>query len=466
MNESRVAGSFRDPSGFIFRRDGQYFRQVNLTYKDEYDLLLGSGLYENLVNDSLLIPHREIKAEAPEPMLAYKILQPQPIGTISYPYEWCFSQLKDAARLTLKIQKRALKRGLSLKDCSAYNIQFQEGHPILIDTLSFEKYEEGAPWVAYRQFCQHFLAPLALMAYTDVRLGHLLRVFIDGIPLDLASRLLPWKTRVVVPLLVHIHLHAAAQRRYADAKVTQVGRGRQVSRTALLGLIDDLRRAILRLKWKPASIGWADYYDTHSYSQAGLAAKKTLVAEFVESTRPTSVWDLGANIGEFSRLASDKGIPTVAFDFDAAAVELNYQEGRSKGERHLLPLILDLTNPSPNLGWNNQERASIFDRGPADMVFSLAIIHHLAVANNVPLEDLAAFFSRLCNWLVIEFVPKDDPQVGRLLANRKDIFADYSVETFEQVFARRFTIHRVEPLPDSGRRLYLMARAGRVIDIE
>jgi hypothetical protein len=457
MNESRVAGSFRDPSGFIFRRDGQYFRQVNLAYKDEYDLARESGLYENLVNDGLLVAHREIEADAPEPSLAYKILQPEPIYTISYPYEWCFSQLRDAASLSLRIQKRALKRGLSLKDCSAYNIQFHEGHPILIDSLSFEKYEEGSPWVAYRQFCQHFLAPLTLMAYTDVRLGYLLRMFIDGIPLDLASRLLPWKTRFVMPLLVHIHLHAAAQKRYAQAEVAQVGRGRRVSMTALLGLIDDLRRAVLGLKWKPASIGWVDYYDTHSYGQAGLNAKKALVAEFIESTQPASVWDLGANTGEFSRLASDRGIRTVAFDFDPAAVEFNYLEMRSKGERLLLPLVLDLTNPSPNLGWNNQERASIFDRGPADMVLALALIHHLAIANNVPMEDLAAFFSRMCRWLVIEFVPKDDPQVARLLANRKDIFANYSVETFEQVFAKRFAIRRTEPLTESGRRLYLMA---------
>jgi hypothetical protein len=460
MNESRVAGSFRDPSGFIFGRDGEYFRQVNLSYRDEYDLLLESGLYENLTNDGLLISHREAEADAPEPALAYKILRPEPITTISYPYEWCFSQLQDAARLTLRIQKRALTRGMSLKDCSAYNIQFQEGRPVLIDTLSFERYEEGRPWVAYRQFCQHFLAPLALMAYTDVRLSQLLRVFIDGLPLDLTSRLLPWRTRVVLPLLVHVHLHAAAQKRYANAVVSQVSHGRQMSKTALLGLVDGLRRAVMKLRWKSASIGWADYYDTNAYSADALAAKKAVVAGFIESARPTSVWDLGANTGQFSRLASDRGIPTVAFDLDPAAVELDYQECRSKGERRLLPLVLDLTNPSPSLGWNNEERSSMFERGPADMVLALALIHHLIISNNVPLVDLAAFFSRLCNWLVIEYVPKDDPQVARLLANRKDIFDDYTPETFERVFATCFTIRGVEALPDSGRKLYLMSRTG------
>lgn len=459
MNESRIAASFRDPSGFVYRRNGEIFRQVNLSYKDEYDLLIGSGLYENLVNDNLLIPHRETREDSPEPALVYKIVRPEPIATISYPYEWCFSQLQDAARLTLRIQKRAMARGMSLKDCSAYNIQFREGRPIFIDSLSFEKYEEGAPWVAYRQFCQHFLAPLALMAYTDARLSQLMRVFIDGLPLDLASRLLPWRSRAVIPLLVHIHLHAAAQKRYAGAEVAQASRGRRMSNTALLGLVDDLRRIVLRLKGKVDSIGWTDYYETHSYSADALGAKQALVAEFIEHARPKSVWDLGANTGQFSRLASQRGIPTVAFDLDPAAVELNYLECRSKGESHLLPLVLDLTNPSPGLGWNNEERSSIFDRGPADMALALALIHHLAISNNVPLEDMARFFSRLCRWLVIEFVPKDDPQVARLLANRKDIFSGYTVEAFERAFSTRFSLNRIEVLPESGRRLYLMARS-------
>jgi hypothetical protein len=460
MNELRVAGSFRDPSGFVFRRDGEHFRQVNLTYKDEYDLLMTSGLYESLVSDGLLIPHHEAVAEALDPTLAYKVLRPEPISTISYPYEWCFGQLKDAARLTLRIQKRALMKGMSLKDCSAYNIQFHDGHPILIDTLSFEIYDEGKPWVAYRQFCQHFLAPLALMAYTDARLSQLLRVFVDGIPLDLASRLLPWRTRVVVPLLVHLHLHAAAQKRYANAQVERVAGGRRVSKTAMLGLIDDLRRVILKLRWKPASIGWADYYDANSYTPEAFGAKKVLVGDLIEACHPTNVWDLGANTGQFSRLASGRGIPTVAFDLDPAAVELNYQECRSRDEKLLLPLVLDLTNPSPGLGWNNDERSSIFDRGPADLVLALALIHHLAISNNVPLRDLATFFSRVCRKLVIEFVPKDDPQVARLLANREDIFVDYTPESFERLFGERFAIERLESLPDSGRKIYLMSRLG------
>ena len=176
---SRVdSGSFRDSNGFVFWQDGALYRQVNTSYKDNYEHLMESGLYEVLVSGGLLLPHEEVNIQSSQPDLAYKVIRPELIPFISYPYEWCFSQLKDAALTTLEIQKTCLDFGMSLKDCSAYNIQFRKGKPVLIDTLSFEKYREGQPWVAYRQFCQHFLAPLALMSHKDIRLNQLLRVYI------------------------------------------------------------------------------------------------------------------------------------------------------------------------------------------------------------------------------------------------------------------------------------------------
>ena len=201
MNEikpnEKIAGSFRDPSGFLFHLNGLIYRQINIEYKKNYIHLMKSGLYEALMDTKLLIPHEEVNIGSLASDNAYKIIKPEQVLFISYPYEWCFSQLKDAALTTLKIQKKSLNFGMSLKDCSAYNIQFRKGKPILIDTLSFEEYREGKPWIAYRQFCQHFLAPLALMSYKDIRLNQLLRIYIDGIPLDLAIHLLPFRTRFV-----------------------------------------------------------------------------------------------------------------------------------------------------------------------------------------------------------------------------------------------------------------------------
>ena len=456
MNQTHSA-SFRDPSGFLFHADGKLFRQVNQSYKPDYDRLMQSGLYQKLVNAGLLIPHQEVDQPGALPEIAYKVLEPEQVAFVSYPYEWSFSQLQDAALATLRIQRLALEASMSLKDSSAYNIQFHNSRPTLIDTLSFEVYRDGQPWDAYRQFCQHFLAPLSLMAYRDVRLGQLLRVYIDGIPLDLASQLLPGRTRMVFPLQLHIHLHARSQKQYATQIHVDTSR-RQFGRASMLGLIDSLESGVRKLKWLPAGTDWGDYYDDTNYTADGLAHKQQLVGQFLEQARPRMVWDLGANTAVFSRIASQQNIPTLAFDIDPGAVEKAYLECRQAKEQHLMPLLLDLTNPSPALGWHHQERMALLERGPADAVLALALIHHLAIANNVPLERLAAFFADAGRWLIIEFVPKSDSQVQRLLATRKDIFPDYTPEAFERIFARNFTIHRREAIQGSQRLLYLMEK--------
>ncbi|MFZ3171884.1 MAG: hypothetical protein WA118_07890 [Carboxydocellales bacterium] len=387
---------------------------------------------------------------------AYKIIKPEVIPFISYPYEWCFSQLKQAALATLQIQKLAMNYGMTLKDSSAYNIQFREGKPILIDTLSFEKYQEGQPWVAYRQFCQHFLAPLTLMSYTDIRLSQLFRIYIDGIPLDLASKLLPPKTYLKFSLLSHIHIHATTQKKYEDKAINISYR--KLSRTGLLAIVDSLESAVNKLKWQPFGTEWGEYYDNNNYSLEAFADKKRLVKEFLEHVKPSSAWDFGANTGLFSRLAAERHIPTISFDIDPAAVEKNYLTTMKDGEVNILPLLLDLTNPSPGIGWKNKERSPLIQRGPTDMVFALALIHHLAISNNLPLSYIAEFFSKLCKFLVIEFVPKSDSQIQRLLATREDIFTEYHQEAFERKFKKYFTIYKSTKILESERTLYLMQR--------
>lgn len=453
-----LAASFRDPGGFLFSRGGILYRQVNRAGADNYTRFMESGLYEKLVKAGLLIPHAEVDEPPAEAALSFKILRPERALFISYPYEWSFSQLKDAALATLSIQKRALKLDMSLKDASAYNIQFIHGKPTLIDTLSFEVYREGRPWDAYRQFCQHFLAPLALMSRVDVRLGQLLRVHIDGLPLDLASRLLPASTRLDFGLLTHLHIHASAQARYADADVKSIAPKGGMSRNAFLGLISSLEKTVRKLTWQPAGTEWDKYYEITNYTDAGFARKKEIVSDWLKQIAPNSVWDLGANNGEFSRLASAAGIPTVAWDIDPSAVEQNYLRVKSEKEQNLLPLILDLTNPSPALGWANEERDSLGQRGPADAVLALALVHHLAVSNNVPLSMLADFFASLGRWLVIEWVPKSDSQVQKLLRTRKDIFETYTREGFESAFAARFHVRAAADVSESERRMYLLER--------
>lgn len=450
--------SFRDPSGFLFVEGGVLYRQVNHVYRDDYDLFLRSGLYKSLTDSGLLVPHEEAAIAPPAPRIAYKVIRPERVPFISYPYEWCFSQLKDAALVTLEIQRKALEHGLSLKDASAYNIQFLGGRPVLIDTLSFEKLELK-PWVAYRQFCQHFLGPLLLMGLKDSRLGQLSRIFLDGVPLDLTSRLLPRATRLRPGILMHIHLHAASQKHFA-AKTVDV-KEKRISRVSLAGLADSLTSLVRRTEFRIGKTEWGEYYQDTNYSGEAFEHKKTIIAEFLDIARPLRLWDLGANTGVFSRLAGKRGIDTVAFDVDFAAVERNYRECRAAGETRLLPLLLDLTNPSPGAGWGNTERQSWLERGPVDTVFALALIHHLAISNNLPFVRIASLLAGIGRWLVIEFVPKADSQVQRLLATREDIFTDYTQSAFESAFGEHFFIRKTVPVRDSQRTMYLMeARPG------
>jgi ribosomal protein L11 methylase PrmA len=457
MSRTLDPASFRDPSGFIYSRDGILYRQVNNCYREDYDLLMGSGLYEELAGEGLMVPHEELPVTDAEGT-AYKILRPLPVPFISYPYEWCFSQLKDAALLTLDIQKRALARGMSLKDASAFNVQFVHGKPVFIDTISFERYREGEPWVAYRQFCMHFLAPLALMSYCDVHLNEWFRVSVDGVPLDLAVSLLPFRARFRLPLYLHIFMHAKSQKRYADKGLDSDTRKAKITKFALSALVDSLESGVRRLDWKPEGTEWAEYYQDTNYSTDGISRKKSLVAEYLDLTGAKTVWDLGANDGTFSRIASAQGVNTVSFDIDPACVEKNYRAVSFNGEKNLLPLQQDLTNPSPGIGWSSSERKSLTDRGSCDTALALALIHHLAIPNNVPLPMIAEYFASLCNWLIIEFVPKEDSQVQRLLTTRKDIFSNYSQACFEEDFSKHFDIIRKSAIKDSCRVLYLMKR--------
>lgn len=459
MASRKDPSSFRDPSGFVFYgEDGSLYRQVNNSYRAEYDMLMSSGLYDRLVKERLLISHQEVDNTPRETDDAYRVIQPERVPFISYPYEWCFSQLKDAALLTLKIQRLALEYGMILKDASAYNIQFLRGKPILIDTLSFGIYREGYPWVAYRQFCQHFLAPLALMGKRDVRSYRLQRLFLDGIPLDFAVKLLPARAFLRPGLFIHLYLHAKSQGRKPSRATLKSASRRFVPKAALVWLINGLEVAIKSLKWKPAGTQWVDYYSDDSYTKEALSHKLGIVEQYLDESKPTSVWDLGANTGLYSALASKRGIPTISMDSDEGAVENQYLQLKNQPDANRLPLLIDLMNPSPACGWNTNERASLFERGSADLILALALVHHLAIGNNVPLPGIAELFSKFCRRLIIEFVPKEDKKPQTMLALREDVFPNYSQAHFEQAFKKFFTIRNVTPIKDSLRVLYLMEK--------
>lgn len=459
LSEARIAASFRDPSGYVFFEDGVLLRSVAPSYLPHLRHLASTRLYETLIGEKLLVEHEELEPIPPSAAArgAAAVLKPERVEFISYPYEWCFGQLKDAALATLRIQRLALDKGMWLKDASAYNIQFHKGHPVLIDTLSFEIYEEGAPWPAYRQFCEHFLAPLVLMSSVDIRLARLLRDYIDGIPLDLAAHLVPGMTKFNPGLAIHLHAHAKAQATHANSGKSTATAGK-VSKNGMIGIIDSLKGVIEKLEWKPEGTVWGDYYSETNYSDAAFKEKRRLVGEFLDAIapRPFSVWDLGGNTGEFSSLAGEREILALSWDIDPAAVEKNYRTRRN--DPYMLPLLQDLTNPSPGIGWAGKERESLTQRGPAGAMMALALVHHLAIGNNVPLGEVSAYFAEIAPWAIVEFVPKADSQVQRLLATRKDIYDGYTPEGFEAAFANQWETVRKALISGSERSLYLFRR--------
>ncbi|MBI1787499.1 MAG: SAM-dependent methyltransferase [Acidobacteria bacterium] len=406
---------------------------------------------------SLLVPHVEETREPDPEGRVYRTLVPEQISHISYPYEWSFAQLKDAALLTLEVQKTALQHGMSLKDASGFNVVFRGPRPVFIDTLSFEK-NTGKAWVAYGQFGNHFLAPLLLMAEVSLELNGLLRSHLDGIPLELASKLLPRQTWMRLGPLMHVHLHARSQKKYAPT-----GGAEARPKAALesgpdrkAAIVDSLISTVEGVRLPGAKTEWIDYYkELKHYSREAEDFKQSAVRRVVESLRPRLVYDLGGNVGTYSRLVTQQGIDCVCYDIDPLCVNQNYLESKRNGDSHMLPLLMDLTNPTPPLGFGLNERLGFLDRSRPDLTLALALMHHIRITGNVPLARMAEVLARMTRHLLIEWVPKEDRMAQSIMGNRPDIFEDYTLANFQSVFGDYFSQEKAEEIPGTGRTLYL-----------
>lgn len=463
LNKSgnRVPSSFRDDAGFVFRENGVLFRAISESGISGYSQLMDSGLASELQSRGWLVEHRECAADHAAALSsgAAKVLEPEPIPFLCWPWEWSFSQWKEAALLTLDLQSEAIGHGMRLKDASAFNVQFVRGRPVWIDTLSFEDNSDGSPWVAYRQFCRHFLAPLALMAHVDPRLGRMLLCHLDGVPLDIASKMLPWRTRVQSGLAAHLHLQARMEHRHEASDAPVERPGPVLSVAGQRAVLESLRSAVSGLHWRNSNTEWASYYGNTNYSGAAMALKESVVERMVEDVAPRRlVWDFGANDGRFSRIAASSGCQTVAWDIDPGAVDIAWRAVRGNTELPVLPLLLDLTNPSPSVGWDLCERESLVARGPADLVMALALVHHVCLTGQVPLERFCAFLARCAPAAIVEWIPRDDSQARRLLARRPDRCPGYGDIAFEDAVRSHWNIAEVVDLAPSGRRLYRLER--------
>ena len=446
--EKNSVSSFRDPSGYVYFSSNDVCRKIFPCYFKQYNYLMSSGLYDELINNKYLVKHEEIKKTHD-----FIILKAQKIPFISYPYEWCFDELKDAALLTLNILKISLKYDMILKDASGYNVQFYKGKPIFIDTLSFDFYEDSSSWGGYGQFCRHFLAPLLLMSYVDVRSNVMLKDFIDGIPLDFCSNIL--KNRGGMAAKMHIKWHSKSINKY-DGVTNH--KSNKISKQALINMIDMIIRQINKLSLKKTLTEWDNYYSNTNYDEVSFMSKEDYVKKYLSEIsfdKDDVIFDMGANDGKFSKLASLYCDNVIAMDSDYNCVNRNYM---SMDDGSILPLVFDFCNPSSSIGFGCCERDSINNRGNAKCVLALAIVHHICISNNVSFDMLASWFCKLGKYIIFEFVPKDDSKVEKLLMTRRDIFDNYNINEFERVFLNYFEIIEKNKIKNSKRVIYLLRR--------
>lgn len=462
MSLERISGSWRDPSGHVYEQDGRIFRSVTEHGRALYEAARDQGVLDYAIKHKFLVGCTELpKRMWPIGILgaAYVLEHPR-IPYVSYPYEWTFEQLQAAALHHLDFQLALLARGFKLTDASAYNIQFLGSQPIFIDALSLSPYKEGEYWLGHQQFCEQFLNPLLLRAVLGVTHNAWYRGSLEGIPSTSLNKLLPikkylsWKMISQVVLPARLEEQAILAPASAIDKVNSKSAKKGLSRLAYQGFLTQLRNWIAQLH--PRVTGktvWSDYAKYNTYNDEGKSEKQRFIEEFVSSVRPQLLIDLGCNSGDYSVAALKSGAHyVVGFDFDQNALSSAYARARqAENSLNFLPLWLDAANPSPDQGWQQIERSSFKVRANADALLALAFEHHLAIAKNIPLSQVVEWLVSLAPQGIIEFVPKEDETIQRMLALREDIFVNYNLEAFEEALNGCATIVDRLNLPDSAR---------------
>ena len=453
-------GSFRDPDSRVVEADGGVLRMLSEQGLRDWQALAGSELFRRAVAEGKVVG-TEIEADRdglPEGLVdgAAAVLRHEVVPFVSYPYEWTFAMLKDAALLQLELLRGALDENLILKDSSPYNLQWRGAKPVFIDVGSFEQLREGEPWVGYRQFCMLFLYPLFLQAYKDVPFQPWLRGRLDGIePQDLRN-LLSFRDFFRSGVLAHVVLHARLERRNADSSrdvKAELGKA-GFKKELIVANVKRLQRLVGKLDWQPGASAWSDYGPRAHYTDSDTAAKDEFVRRVAGERERELVWDLGCNDGRYSRIAAEHAHTVVAMDADAAVVDGFYRSLRD--EDRILPLYVDVADPSPGLGWRGAERRALAERGTPDLTLALALIHHISISANVPVGEFLDWLRSLASTLVIEFPTPDDPLVQRLLARkRRGTHPDYDRGYFERALGERFDVDSTEELSSGTRVLYV-----------
>jgi len=458
-------GSFRDRDSRVVVTDDAIYRALSPEGTEDWDALSATPLLEKMISSGQVVGTREVDPATAGidqellPTGVSKVLEHDRIPFVSYPYEWTFSMLQDAAKLQLQLGAEAIENGLDLKDATPYNVQFIGSQPTFIDIGSFEKQTEGEPWIAYRQFCMLYLYPLLFQAHKDIPFQPWLRGSIDGIqPID-AIKVFSLRDRLRRGVFLHTSLHARLDRRAnksGPGSAEANKNTRQVKPGQIKAQLESMNRLVSKLKWKAGETSWSGYRQSNTYSDDDDKRKQAFVAEVAAEKKPGLTWDMGCNDGAYSRIAAENSDRVVAFDFDHATVEALYRSLREEGNTKILPLVSNLADPSPALGWRGLERKTLVDRGAPDLMLALALIHHVSISANIPVADFLQWAREMGTTLLIEFPKRTDPMVRALLANKHDgANPDYEEGNFERELEKRFTVERREELPSGDRVLYL-----------
>ena len=454
-------GSFRDPESRVFYDGDEVYRALSPDGLSDFEALRASGLLddERIVRTELLADGAAGGRATREGLLVHEpagVLRHERIPFVSYPYEWTFSMLKDAALVQLDLLLAALEHDLVLKDSTPYNVQFKGARPVFVDVGSYERIRDGEPWVGYRQFCMLYLYPLLLQAVKDVPFHPWMRGSIDGITPSQMRALLSFRDRFRKGMFTNVFLHARLELRYADRpdQVKQEVK-RLFKKELFVANVRKMRKLVERLSWDPPEGVWTAYGERNSYTDDDARRKDDFVREVAKSRSWNLVWDIGANNGRYSRIAAEGAKTVVAVDADQGPVELLYRDLKQEGNEQILTLTMNLADPSPGLGWRGLERKSLPERGKPDLVLALALVHHVAISANVPVKEFVDWLASLGSSLVIEFPTREDPMVKKLLAPKRDgLHPDYELDYFERTLNEAFEVERSERLESGTRVLY------------
>lgn len=461
MDAARVdPGSFRDPTSRVFIAADGVYRGLRADTADELREICSSDFFRMLAKQRKVVATEWVE-DPPVGVEGWEgVLRHERIPYLSYPYEWSFEMLRDAALLQLELLSSGLDADIACKDASAYNVQFVGSRPVFIDVGSFERYRSGDPWFGYRQFCQLFLYPLMFRAYKDLAFQPWLRGSVDGITPTEARGVLGGRKAGRKGVLTHVLIHARAEARYADTDrdVKAEMKAAGFKKELIVANLKGLTKIVGGMEWDRSTSEWSQYGERAHYSDSDLERKTEFVRAVAGRRERGMVWDIGANDGRFSRLAAEHADHVVALDVDELVIDGLYKALRAEGNEKILPLVMNLADPSPGIGWRGRERAAFLDRGRPDLVLALAVIHHLAIGANVPIPEILELLAHLGCESVVEFPTRDDQMVRKLLRNKREgIHDQYDLDVFRAESEKRFEIRGEEALPSGTRVMFHLA---------